>query len=659
MVAGQKQIMNRLYVVAGLLFLFAGIVVFKLVSIQMVDGDKYRSLNKDRTERVFTIPASRGNLYAGDGSLLATSVIKYNLLWDAMTPSAKTFNENIEELSKGLAKIFNKSEAYFNAKLVKARANQNRYMLVAGKLDYSTYNAVRNLPLFNLGKYKGGLIVEEHLEREHPLDKVAERTIGSITGNGNGPGLEGAYSQYLTGREGKRAKQKIAKGQWKPLGLGNLVDPRDGYDVVSTIDVGVQEVAHHALLKAVEKFKADHGCVVVMEVATGEIKAISNLGVNDKGNYYERLNYAIGEAHEPGSTFKLISMMAALEDRVIDTSSVVDTEGGKVKFYDRTVYDSHRGGYGKISAAKAFEVSSNTAFSKIINANYSKNPKRFMKRLFNMGVNEKLGLDINGEGAPEFPYPGDKNWYGTTLPWMAFGYGIEMTPMQILTFYNAVANNGEMVKPRLLKEVKELDRTILKFEKEVLNSKIASDQTIAALQKMMANTVKRGTARNIYNSDYPMAGKTGTCQTEYWIAPGRYISSFAGYFPADSPKYSCIVVINKPQKKLGYYGNIVAAPVFKEIAESIYRSTPKVDYLSSIEIEDEQQEEKYQKYYDKINSQQMVVPNVKGMPIMDAVSLLENLGLKVRFRGSGKVISQSLKAGLKITENQNITLQLS
>jgi cell division protein FtsI (penicillin-binding protein 3) len=408
-----------------------------------------------------------------------------------------------------------------------------------------------------------------------------------------------------------------------------------------------------------EKFQADHGCVVVMETKTGEIKAISNLGRTPDGKYYERLNYAVGESHEPGSTFKLMSMVAALEDKVIDTTTIVDTENGRVKFYDRTVYDSKWGGYGKVSAAKAFELSSNTAFAKMINDNYAKDPKRFVKRLFNMGLNDKLGLEIKGEGKPVFPYPGDKNWYGTTLPWMAFGYGVQLTPLQTLTFYNAIANDGEMVKPRFIKEVKEWDVTVETFEKEVINPRIASQSTINMVKEMMKNTVRRGTAKNIYSPEFSMAGKTGTCQTEYWIEKDRYIASFAGYFPAENPKYSCIVVIHKPLKSLGYYGNIVAAPVFKQIAQKIYSDTPVVDEVSLPKENAEEIHGNYKSYYVKVNKEQKTVPNVKGMAGMDAVALLENLGFKVRFRGSGKVTTQSVPAGNTIKKNTTITLELS
>ena len=663
MATTEKNILNRLYFVAGCMFIFAFLVAYKLVDIQLFQGDEYRALAEKTTEKMVTIPATRGNLYAGDGSLLATSVIKYDVRWDAVAPSDENFNENIAGLSQGLSKLLGKSAAYHNDRLRKARANKNRYLFIARKLSYGEYVTLKSLPLFKLGQFRGGIIIEEQKERELPLDKLAERTVGYERQDDSGyftrVGLEGAYGHYLRGKEGQRMKQLIAKGEWKPLGVGNLVEPRDGYDVISTIDVNIQDIAHNSLLATLENFEADHGCVVVMETKTGEIKAISNLGRTPEGKYYERLNYAVGESHEPGSTFKLMAMIAALEDKVIDTSDVFDTENGRVKFYDRTAIDSKRGGYGKISAAKAFEVSSNTAFAKMINENYKDNPKRFLKRLFNMGVNEKLGIKIIGEGTPKFPYPGDKNWYGTTLPWMAFGYGVQMTPLQTLTFYNAVANDGEMVKPRFIKEVKEWDVTIEKFDKEVLNPKIASQSTITAMQEIMKNTVKRGTAKNIYSPVFSMAGKTGTCQTEYWIEADRYIASFAGYFPAENPKYSCIVVIHKPKKSLGYYGSTVAAPVFRQIAQKIYTDTPIVDEVDISVAVDAQVEQQYKAYYNQVNKTHKQVPNVKGMTGMDAIALLENLGLNVRFRGSGKVKTQSLEAGSTLVKDQTIVLELS
>ena len=662
MATTEKHILKKLYLVAGGMFLFSLLVAGKLVNIQIFQGEKYRALAEESTEKMVTIPATRGNLYAGDGSLLATSVIKYDVRWDAVSPSDDNFNEHISGLSKGLSKILGQPPAYYSDRLRKARANKNRYLLIARKLSYGDYMALRKLPLFELGQFKGGLIIEERKEREHPLDKMAERTVGYERQDDSGyftrVGLEGAYGHYLRGKEGQRMKQKIAKGEWKPLGVGNLVEPRDGYDVISTIDVNIQDIAHNALLAGLEKFEADHGCVVVMETKTGEIKAISNLGRTTSGKYYERLNYAVGESHEPGSTFKLMAVVAALEDKLIDTSMVVDTEDGKVRFYDRTVYDSRKGGYGEISVARAFELSSNTAFAKMISEKYKDDPKRFLKRLFNMGLDKKLDIAIKGEGVPTFPYPGDKNWYGTTLPWMAFGYGVQLTPLQTLTFYNAIANDGEMVKPRFIKEVKELDVTIEKFDKEVLNPQIASERTISTVKEMMKNTVRRGTAKNIYSPSFSMAGKTGTCQTEYWIQPDQYIASFVGYFPAEQPRYSCIIVIHKPKKSIGYYGNIVAAPIFKQIAQKVYTDTPIIDEVTISPEADATTQKNYKNYYNEVNKANTSIPNVQGMSGMDAIALLENLGLSVRFRGSGNVSTQSLSPGSKLIKGQTIVLEL-
>lgn len=663
MAISEKNILNRMYLVAGVLFLVALAVAVKLVDIQVVDGDKYRALAEARTERMFTIPANRGNLYAGDGSLLATSVPKYDIRFDALAPTNADFEANIAALGKGLSGILGKETSYYVNLMRRARANKNRYLLITRDLGYSQYMTVKNLPLFNKGPYQGGIITEQHIEREHPLNKMAERTVGYERRDEEGyytrVGLEGAFSNYLRGKEGRRLKQRIGQGQWKPMGLNNIVEPEDGYDVISTIDVNIQDVAHHALLATLEKYEAEHGCVVVMETKTGEVKAISNLGRTDAGTYYEDRNYAVYESHEPGSTFKLMALTAALDDKVIDSSTVVDTENGRVKFYNRTVYDSHWGGYGKISAAKAFELSSNTAFAKLINESYKDNPEKFIKSLRDMDIDHKIGLSIKGEGIPHIPYPGDKDWYGTTLPWMAFGYGVSLTPLQILTFYNAIANNGEMVKPRFIREIKKWDASVEKFEKEVINPQICSQETVDQVKDMMKHVVERGTASNIYSPNFSMAGKTGTCQTEYWIEEGRYIASFAGYFPADNPEYSCIVVIHKPNKKLGYYGNVVAAPVFKEIAQKIYSDTPIIDEVELPKANTQPVNKDYDDYYKKVQKGYATVPNVKGMSGMDAISLLENMGLKVHFKGTGKVEAQSVEPGQKVVKNQQITLQLS
>ena len=663
MATTKKHIINRTYIVSILILILAISVVVKLINIQFVKGDYYISLSEKNNIKNNIIPANRGSVYSSGGKLLATSVPKYEIRFDALVPSDKNFNKNLTDLSNSISGHDNKSTSFWQQKLINARKSGNKYLLIARNLGYSDYIKFRNFPLFNQGKNKGGFIFIQNTKRDYPMGGIAQRTIGyerkDDQGNVTRPGIDGAFgSKYLKGTDGKRLSQKIGKGQWKPIEDFNQIEPQDGFDIYTTIDVKIQDVAHFALLKQLEKFKADHGSVVVMEVSTGEVKAISNLGRTSIGTYYEKLNYAIGESHEPGSTFKLMGMVAALEDKVVDTSDVIDTEAGVLTFYGRKVKDSKRGGYGKISVAKAFEVSSNTAMVKLITDNYKEYPEKFIDRLNSMGLNNTLDLPILGEGIPKITHPSDKkNWDGLDLPWMAFGYGISLTPLQTLTFYNAIANDGVMLKPRFLREVKNFDKTVEVFNKEIINSSICSKETANKVQKMMQNVVekKHGTAHNIYSPSFSMAGKTGTCQTEYWKESGLYISSFAGYFPAENPKYSCIVVIHKPDTKIGYYGNIVAAPVFKKIAQKIYSETPIEDRLKWIKISELENENDI---YRNLIEDRSVMPNVTKLNLSDAIALLENLGLEVEVSGNGNKIDQSVKSGSKINKNQKVILKL-
>lgn len=663
-----KQIMNRLYIMAAGLLLFAGLVVYKLINIQLVEGDKYRDLALQRTEKLVTIAPNRGNLYSEDGSLLATSVNRYTIHFDAVTVKSADFEAEVGALSRALAGLLGNTAPHYELLLRKARANKNRYALIARNLDYSQYKAIVKFPLFDKGPYKGGIIVEHKTVREHPLGKIAERSVGYERIDENGyatrVGLEGAFGDYLRGVEGRRLKQLIAKGQWKPIGLENIVEPKDGYDVVSTIDINIQDIAHHALLNQLEHYKAEHGCVIVMETRTGEIKAISNLGRNADGNYYERLNYAVGEAHEPGSTFKLMSLVAALEDEVIDTSTVVDTEKGTWRIYDRLVRDSHHGGYGKISMGEAFVVSSNTAFAKTIHNGYKSNPERFVDRLKRMGLHKKLDLPIKGEGEPVIRNPGDKGWSGISLAWMSHGYEVALTPLQTLAFYNAIANNGELLRPRLIREVREWDRTIAKFDKEVLNPQICSPETVAKVQQLLRNVVlkKNGTGHRL-NSEYlTLAGKTGTAQKNY-AAKDRntlaYISTFAGYFPAENPEYSCIVIIHEPDKSVGYYGADVSGPVFKSVAQKIISNKPVVSELPALALGMESLQTQYDSYYRIAGQSPKSLPNCIGMSGMDAIAILENLGIQVEVKGNGKVKRQSVPGGTRLKEVKQIVLELS
>jgi cell division protein FtsI (penicillin-binding protein 3) len=663
---GEKNILNRLYIIAGLMFLFALFIAVKLVNIQFVDGDKYREMAHKNTTKNFIITANRGNVYADDGSLLATSVPKYDIRFDAITVSSEDFNEHLIPLSKELGKMFGKPAFYYQNLFRKARATKNRYLPVAKNLGYSDYIRIKNMPLFDKGPNEGGIIVEQKTVREHPIGRIAERMVGSESTQKPGyyaVGLEGAFNDYLHGKEGRRLKQKIAKGQWKPVSDDNEIEPQDGYDIVSTININIQDIAHHALLKQLEYYEAEHGSVIVMEVKTGEIKAVSNLGRTSDGNYYEKLNYAIGESHEPGSTFKVMAMMAALEDKVIDTSTVVDTKAGAKSFYGKIINDSHHGGYGKISAAKALEVSSNIGLATIIDEGYSKNPEKFINRLKSWNLEKIIGIPIKGEGKPMIPEPGHSKWSRNALPSMAYGYNLRLTPLQTLTFYNAIANDGVMVKPLFIKEIKAWNKKVEQFHSEVVINRIASEKTLDEIRDMLKNVVVRGTGKSLYSENFSMAGKTGTAQTEYWMADWsankRYVSSFAGYFPAENPKYSCIVVIHKPSIKKGFYGADVSGPVFKRIAQKIFTDAPMITEIRNIDSEDTSVKNDFKSYYPKAQKDYKQIPNVTGMAGMDAVSLLENLGVKVVTIGNGTVLSQSIESGEPIKKGTQIILNLS
>lgn len=664
MATTEKNILNRLYFVAGSMFIFVLAVVAKLCMIQFVEGDKYRGLSEQRIVKNIEIPANRGNVYSADGSLLATSIPKYDIRIDAIQPKQNVFNELIKPLGDSLSKYTGKSSSYHQNTIKKARQNRNRYFLLARDISYSDYLRIRNFPMLNKGAIKGGLIVEQTTRREHPMGGIAERTIGyeryDENGNVTRPGIDGAFGvKYLQGKNGKRLSQKIGRNKWKPIIDYNQVEPQDGYDVYTTIDVNIQDIAHHSLLGQLELYEAEHGCAVVMDVDTGEIKAISNLGRNKNGNYYERLNYAVGESHEPGSTFKVMALMAALEDKVIDTSTVVDTKRGTKRFYGRTISDSR--GHGKISAAHALEVSSNIGLATIVDDHYSDNPMKFIRRLKTWKLHEPLGVSIIGEGKPDIAEPGKSNWSRNALPSMAYGYNLRMTPLQILAFYNAIANKGKMVKPRFIKAVKEFDNDIEVFEKEIINQKICSDKTLNEIQGILKNVVVRGTGSRMYSKNFSMAGKTGTARTKYadyekWRKDRKYISSFAGYFPAENPKYSCIVVIHEPSTKVGYYGADVSGPVFKRIAQKIYTETPLIDEVESLEIADTEIKNEFQSYYKTAQTYKTIMPSVVGLPTMDALALLENMGLKVKTQGIGTVKAQSIKKGKKVKPNQTVVI---
>ena len=574
----------RLYLVSTVMLMFGLGIGYKLFHLQFIDGDKYRKIAEEKTLKSFVVNSSRGNIFSEDGSLLATSTTKFDVFFDSKTVPNHIFNSEIQSLSIELSKILGDDDVKWLNNFREAKNNNNRYLPIIKNIDLDKVNEFKKLPIFKYGSIKGGLIIEKKIKREYPLGKVAERTIGyeKIGKDGDywGVGLEHAYGSFLRGKNGKMTKRKISNGQWKVLESNLNKDPIDGLDINTTLNTYMQDVVHDYLLEQTEKYEADHSTAVLMEVATGKIRAISNFGRTDQGKYYEKLNYAVGESIEPGSTFKLMTIIAALEDQVIDTLQMIDTENGEIDFYGFKVKDSRKGGYGQINAMDIFRLSSNTGIVKIISEAYKNQSEKFVDRLFNMGLNNSLDIEIKGEPRPKIPHPLDSDWNGLSLPWMSYGYGVSLTPLQILSFYNAVANDGIMVKPTFLESSNKLG-AIKKntFKKQILNPSICSKETLSIVKKMLYDVVhhKNGTAKNIKSNNIKIAGKTGTSQVGYGTDKVDYISSFVGYFPAENPKYSCIVVINKPNKNKGYYGSDVAAPVFKRIAEKISSRNPVIE----------------------------------------------------------------------------------
>ncbi len=633
-------------------------MVGKLFIIQYLEGPELRAQAQREAVKEKSIKANRGNIYSADDKLIATSIPVYNLYMDPVTVDTKIFHKLLPELSQKLASQFSKRNAQQWEDYLRIKRDKGiRYVPLARYVSYTQLQQIHSFPIFSLGRFKGGLIFEQQDCRKMLLGKLAERTIGY-----NQPkrrtGIEDAFNSYLSGQDGKRLMQKLSKGNWRPIADHYEIEPQDGLDVVTTIDTKIQDIVHHELLRALEQFEADHGCAVVMEVETGAIRGIANLGRTEQGTYFEKRNYAVWESTEPGSTFKLASIIVALEDGIVDTSTQVDTENGLFTIYDKQIKDSNhkndKGGYGKISLKKAFELSSNVGIVKIIYDNYRHQPDRFIDRFYTLGIHKPLGVPIKGESLPKIPKTSDRNWSGITLPWIAFGYQVSFTPLQLLTFYNAIANEGKMVKPLFIEEVRKNKRIVKKEKTHVINPAICSKQTLEKIRDMLEGVVEDGTAKDLKNSLVKLAGKTGTCQQNYWKEASRdYQASFVGYFPAENPKYSCIVVINKPNYIRGYYASAVAAPVFKAIAQSIYLNTPSElkskrenNFLLAMTRNQEQIQIKNK------------FPDLKDVSGYKVLSLLENQGYKVKIRGNGKVMWQYPPAGTKINTSALIELKL-
>ena len=694
----KRSILLRVRIAFLIMVLFVCAVVYRLVHIQMVEGDQWRRLAEENSLDYKKIKATRGSIYADGNDLLATSLPFYKVAFDATRPDDETFTSKLDSLSHLLSAHYgDHSSDYYKKKISVARQNENKYLILNRKeINYLVKQEMMDWPIFRLGRFSGGVIFEKSDKRYKPFQELAKRTIGYINEENVGVGIERSFNDYLAGKDGEGLFQKVVDNNWKPVNASSDVRPEDGYNIHTTIDINLQDVAQNALLRALNRYQAQYGTVVLMEVKTGEIKAISNLKRTPSGRYDESYNYAVQGTNDPGSTFKLASMLALLEEGKVDLTDSVDTGDGSVKFYNRTLTDVKKGGYGMITVEDVFVKSSNVGVAKLVTEHFGDDPQRFIDIIKETGYGQLLDFQLMGEGEPYIKSTDDPTWSGTSLPWMSVGYETSVTPLQTLAFYNAVANDGRMIQPILVKSINDADREIKSFKSKVLNKQIASKETIEKMKIMLEGVVDHGTARNIKNDYYTIAGKTGTAQKLIGgrYRAQRYYASFAGYFPADEPMYSCIVVIDDP-KGWNRYGGDVSAPVFKEIADMIYAKNlqihepfekdllanegtfpviraGRVDELNKLcnelgisnHLGDEDLEwvrsrvDNNAIIWKKNHSDQDLVPNVQGMTLRDAIYLLENKGLRVNVSGSGRVRSQSLGPGIRINRGQTINLKL-
>jgi cell division protein FtsI (penicillin-binding protein 3) len=693
----RTNILIRVYLAFGLIVLLALAVLIRLCDVQFIQGPKWRAMADSLSTKYVNVDAARGNIYSNDGSLLATSVPEYELRMDMFAGGIEdndVFYGKVDSLAMRLSQYFGDKTPKEYARVLRvARRDSVRYLLIKRKVDYQQLKTIRTFPLYNIGKYTGGLIALQQNKRILPFKFLAKRTIGYKNANvSNGVGLEGAYGSYINGESGKRLVQRIAGGVWMPVNDEAEIAPKEGADIISTIDINMQDLAQSALERQLIASDADHGAVILMEVATGEVRAIANYTKVATGEYKELFNYAIAGNQDPGSTFKIASYMALLEDKKVDTNTLVNT--GYYQIPGKLIKDSH-GSIGVVTVKRAFEESSNAAIAHLVNTHYKDNPKEFTDHLYDWGLNKKLELQIPGEAQPVVKNPGNTSWNkNMTLPQMAYGYEMQLTPLKMLSLYNAIANDGRYVAPIFVKEIRKLGQPIEQFKARVINEHIASESTIKKMQAMLEGVFTEGTGKTLASKFFRMAGKTGTAQ----VADGnkgygkrQYQSSFCGYFPADHPKYSLIVVINDP--KGAYYAAAVAGPPFKEIADRIYardmdltrdvdqhlvgNTNPpeskagkskeikrvyhalgiktlyaaKGDYFNSIDTSNGL-------VYQEYTSVKGIMPNVIGMGMKDALYLLGNAGLKTVVSGSGKVATQNIPAGNKISRGLRVEIQL-
>ncbi len=700
----RKTILTHYGIILSLLLLFSVGIVAKIIIIQVTGSEKWGKKLNYVKERTAAIYGTRGNICSHDGKILATSMPHYQLRFDLGAPAVrKTFASEVGELSIKLSHLYgDRSANQFRRELEAAYKKKARYYLVhPRRISYEELKRARKFPIFERGRNKGGFMPVPEYVRVMPYGRMALRTVGLMSKESSGSqgnvgisGIEKQYEDYLRGEEGLALQQNLS-GRWV-----NIVteEPDNGKDVISTIDLYLQDVVESSLRKQLTTSQAEYGTAVLMEVETGKIRAISNLGKTQNG-YQEIYNYAIGHegCTEPGSTFKLVSLLVAMEDGLVDTSDVFDIGDGKWRFFDQTIYDSDygEGTFGKMTVKQIFERSSNVGVAKIIYQGYKGKEKEFIENIYSLGLNEKMDIGFAGEATPYIKHPRDKNWWGNSLVWISYGYEIQLSPLQILTFYNAVANGGKMMKPMFVEAISSNGEVEKNYSPQVMKYSICSNSTLRKLQSMLEGVVERGTAKSISTPRYKIAGKTGTAKIadrNKGYAEGKYRASFAGYFPADNPRYSCIVVISEP--KGAFYGSSVAAPVFKNIADCVYgadlsvrtpafcnaddtrlpqvmnglvKETRTVCRELDIRYKSPERGSDYARTIEGEKSMEMKgrtivegqMPNVLGMGAVDAIYLIEKAGMTPKMSGVGKVLRQSPQPGARCARGQRVYIELS
>jgi cell division protein FtsI (penicillin-binding protein 3) len=698
----KKDILWRAYLCLIGMGVFAVAILGRVFFIQHIQGDYWRSMSDSLHTEFMDLDADRGTIYSEEGRMLSTSIPYFDIridfgadgLRDQKKPAFT--EENVDSLSTRLAELFmDKSAAAYKKLLKEGFKEKDRYFLLKRNIRFDEYQQLRTFPIFRLGRNKGGLIVETKNKRINPFKLLANRTIGLSRENAQNVGLERTYDENLSGVTGKRLMRRIAGGTYMPV-EGYDIEPENGKDIITTLDVNMQDISENALMKMMISNEAEHGTCILMEVKTGKVKAIANLGRQKDGSYWEDQNYAL-HVGEPGSTFKLATMIALLEDGFVTPNSMVDLNYGRWPINRRVVYDSEPHHFTTVTVKKAFERSSNVGMAKLAYQYYYKKPNDFSAHLKRLHLDKPTGIDLVGEGTPRIKTTENKSWSAVTLPWMAFGYEVLQSPLQTAMLYNAVANNGKMMKPYLVNSVMEYGQPVKQFEPVVLLDSVCSARTLKHLKDMLEGVVLNGTAAKLQTPYYRFAGKTGTAL----VANGNrgyvdkiYQSSFAGYFPADDPQYTCVVVIKNKPHAAKFYGGTVAGPVFREVADKLYalavqkpmpvQQAGGLDTLMAIKNGKGSEWRSVARAlnlpwqgsltasnwvsaaidgnklsFEPIKAASGTVPDVKGMGLKDALYLLENAGLRVVIKGAGKVTSQSLPGGTSIGKEQTIIIELS